>query len=295
MESLVSTLTNIIGGIFNAILKFVLITATPVFIYSCYVFVFIILGTLYYRLYRRVPKIKPLSVYKKKSKFKRLFFDFPKRFLIDLVHRDPNRFTKNGLYMFVGRQGSGKSISVVHYLMMMKQVYPKIVIRTNMNYKYQNSKLKDWKDLVLSNNGEYGQIEVLDEIQTWFSSKDSGYMPPQMLANICQQRKQSKALLGTAQRYNRIAKEIREQVDFVYCPITLFGCLTIVRITRPDYYDDEKQKFKKYLWLKTYFFVHDDKIRNAYDTYEIVEGLAKSGFKKPSETIFNNNDLHSSN
>ncbi len=32
-----------------------------------------------------------------------------------------------------------------------------------------------------------------------------------------------------------------------------------------------------------YFFVHDDKLRNSYDTYHVIESLSKSGFKSRSE------------
>lgn len=32
-----------------------------------------------------------------------------------------------------------------------------------------------------------------------------------------------------------------------------------------------------------YFFVHDDKLRNSYDTYHVIESLSRSGFKSCSE------------
>lgn len=32
-----------------------------------------------------------------------------------------------------------------------------------------------------------------------------------------------------------------------------------------------------------YFFVHDDKLRDSYDTYHVIESLSKSGFKPRSE------------
>ena len=37
-----------------------------------------------------------------------------------------------------------------------------------------------------------------------------------------------------------------------------------------------------------YFFVHDDELRNVYDTYHVIESLSKSGFKPRSEVQENN-------
>lgn len=36
-----------------------------------------------------------------------------------------------------------------------------------------------------------------------------------------------------------------------------------------------------------YFFVHDDKLRNSYDTYHVIESLSKSGFKPRTEVQTN--------
>lgn len=38
-----------------------------------------------------------------------------------------------------------------------------------------------------------------------------------------------------------------------------------------------------------YFFVHSKKLRNAYDTYKVIENLRKSGFKEQPQEISNNN------
>ncbi|MEG0408848.1 MAG: hypothetical protein RR623_08250 [Bacilli bacterium] len=287
MESIISSVSNILGGIVNGIIKLLVFLSTPFFVYSFYVIVFCIIGSAYYRFVLKTKKIKRESTFKNESKLQRLFIQFPKRLLKDLMLRDPNHYRNTGLYMFVGEQGSGKTIAMVHKMQQLKKRYPRLRIKTNMGYKYQDSKITTWQEIVNSNNGEYGEINALDEIQTWFSSKDSGNMPPEMLGQVSQQRKQSKSIFGTAQGYHRIAKEIREQTKLVYCPLTILGCLTIVRVTKPKWWDDEKMCFKKYMWLDTYFFVHTEALRNSYNTYEIVETLAKVGFKKRSETFIN--------
>ena len=255
-------------------IKILLVILSPIIIEAILVLLFIVIEL------KKGKKIKKSeSTYKRKSVLYRLFYEFPKRLALDIVNRNPDEFKEYGLHMVCGEQGSGKTISVVEMLLRMKEIYPQVKIRTNMSYKYQDASIFDWKDLIKNENGEYGQIEVLDEIQTWFSSMESKNFPPEMLTEISQQRKQRKMLIGTAQVFSRIAKPIREQTTFVYCPLTILGCLTIVRKTKPKYWDDEKQVFKRY--IKTYFFVHTDKIRNAFDTYKKIERYSVKGFKIP--------------
>lgn len=216
------------------------------------------------------------SRYKADSVLKRIYVDFPRQFWLDRFNRDPDEFDEYGLHLFCGEQGSGKTTAVVHLLQILKKKYPRLKIRTNFSYKYEDEELTDWKQLISNDNGIYGQVEVIDEIQTWFSSLQSKNFPPEMLTEISQQRKQRKMLIGTAQVFGRVAKPIREQTTFVYLPMTLFGCLTIVRVSKPIYYDEENFRFKKY--IRTYFFVHNEKIRNAFDTYRKIERYRDEGF-----------------
>ena len=66
---------------------------------------------------------------------------------------------------------------------------------------------------------------------------------------------------------------------------TLFGCITIVKRLEP-YLDSEGNVVE---WKKRgmYFFVHNKKLREAYDTYRVIENLRKSGFKDPVPEINN--------
>lgn len=40
-----------------------------------------------------------------------------------------------------------------------------------------------------------------------------------------------------------------------------------------------------------YFFVHSKELRNAYDTYKVIENLRKSGFKEPLPDVQNNTTI----
>ena len=60
---------------------------------------------------------------------------------------------------------------------------------------------------------------------------------------------------------------------------TLLGCLTIVRRAEPIL--DSEGNVAEWKKRGMYFFVHNKKLREAYDTYKVIENLSKSGFKEP--------------
>lgn len=230
--------------------------------------------------YKKLPKGRTVP---KRSLFLRLFIDFPMRFWNDFFHRVPDEFKEYGFHIVCGKQGSGKTITVVYLLLRYMQMYPKLVVRTNFNFKPENASITDWKDLVFSNNGIYGQIDVLDEVQNWFSSNESKDFPASMLQEVTQQRKQRKMILGTAQRFNRVAKPLREQAFLVYEPVTILGCLTVVRVVEPLL--DCEGNVEKRKWRKVFCFVQNDEIRNAFDTYKKIERLSVVGMSDRFERV----------
>ncbi len=277
---------NVFFSILNLILQFLLILLIPVF---AFLFVEILLVifhiiVLKFKGYKRV-KAEHISINTRESFFKKILVLLPKQFALDFMTRQPDEFNYYGLHMFCGEQGAGKTISVIEFLLFLQSKYPKLKVRTNMYYKYQDSQLYHWKQLIKNDNGIYGQVEVIDELQTWFSSNESKNFPPSMLTEISQQRKQRKMLIGTAQVFGRIAKPIREQVTFVYLPRTYFGCLTIVKMAKASDYDYELNRFKKI--IKRYWFVHNEKIRNAYDTFAKIERYKDIGFQENNIFIDN--------
>lgn len=267
-------------GVIETMARIAAFVLSPAYIYAAWLGGYVILGYLY-KVYVKKYPIKRLEdgyiiKEKRRSILYRLFIEFPKRMLQDLLDSDPYDFKEFGMHLFVGSQGSGKTVSMVEWLQATKRAYPKCKIITNFNYKYQDDEIKDWTSLLNINNENLGVIKCIDEIQTWFSSKESGQMPYELLGEICQQRKQRSCIVGTAQVFSRVSKEIREQTLYVYCPKTFFGCLTVVRRTTPEHWDNEKQTFKRY--NKMYFFVHTEEIRNAFDTFKKIERYKDQGF-----------------
>ena len=185
----------------------------------------------------RIPRKKYPSVWHNTNFFIKLFWQFPRRLIKDLFTRDPDEFpmSKTGLYIFEGKQGAGKTCAAVYYMIMLKCMHPALKIMSNISFTYADDRMEEWSDMVFKQNGAYGQIIFIDEIQNYFNSLESKNFPPEALQEICQQRKQRKAIFGTTQLFARIAKPIREQTRFVVRPKTLFGCLTIVsKVSKAD-------------------------------------------------------------
>jgi len=240
---------------------------------------------------KRFKKPESYKRVKKRSFFRKLFLDLPKRISDDMFKKNPDMFSYQGMIIFEGRQGNGKTISAIQYAREMQRQYLKSKCITNLNYKYQNDDLKHWSQLVDYKNGIYGVIVVIDETQNWFASNQSRNFPPEMLEVVTQNRKNRRVILGTAQNFYMLAKNIRSQTTELRRCTTLFGCLTIVRRFIPILDSDGNVKeFKKRGW---YFYVHDEDLRNSYDTYHVIHSLANSGFQdkdyiNSNENVVNN-------
>lgn len=230
---------------------------------------------------------------KKHGIFRRIFIDCPHQFVLDFFEREPDFFKYQGLIIFEGRQGAGKTISMIEYAMRMQEEYPLAKCCSNLAYKYEDNKLKDWRMLMHYKNGKQGVIVIMDELQNWFSSNDSKNFPPEMLGVITQNRKNRRIILGTSQNFYLLAKAIRSQATEVRRCTTLLGCLTIVRRAEPIL--DSEGNVAEWKNRGMYFFVHNKKLRESYDTYKVIENLSKSGFKEPIPDMSTNITIIESN
>lgn len=277
-------------GVFDQILnlllfcvKAIVIAVAPFLIMLCFWFVyFLIKGK---RIRKRTVPITDTKYSKPLNFLIRFFVLFPKQIVLDKILIDPDVFDTFGVHMFCGEQGSGKSIAMIHFVKMIKERNPLCKIASNISIDFQDDNIYDWQDILNLNNGIYGQVVILDEIQNWFSSNESKNFPPEMLTEITQQRKQRKIIVGTSQVFTRMSKPIREQCTVIYKPITIFGCFTIVRAYKPSLNDEGSVENMRL--LKTYCFVHDDELRNSFDTFEKVQRQSVSGFKPRDQQLSN--------
>lgn len=215
---------------------------------------------------------------KKHGFLRQIFIDAPKQIVEDKFNQDPDFFTHQGLIIFEGRQGNGKSVAMVHEAMQLQEEFPLAKCTSNLAYTQEDIPLKDWRMLINFKNGIKGVIVLMDELQNWFSSNDSKNFPPEMLQVITQNRKNRRVILGTAQNFYLLSKAIRTQTTEVRRCITLLGCITIVRRFEPIL--DAQGDVLEWKNRGMYFFVHDKKLRESYDTYKVIERLQKVGFKE---------------
>ncbi len=215
----------------------------------------------------------------------RIFVNLPKRYALDIMEREPGFFRPHGIHMFCGEQGSGKTMACTEMMLRLQQMYPEARLITNYAVASEDDELTVWQQLLTYTNGHKGVIVGIDELQNWFQS-GRNQLPVEMLEVVTQNRKNCRILRCTAQVFTRVNKGLREQVTMVYNPHTFLGCLTVV-VKRKPIFDSEGNVIEmKYRGM--YCFVHDKRLRDAYDTYKVIHTLAKEGFKeRPAVTNVN--------
>lgn len=252
----------------------------PVIALACVYALFLMLYGIFYLIEYskgRRPQKTSVRYCARPNLLKSLFWLVPRQMVEDKLTRPADFFKPQGLIIFTGAQGRGKTVALVEYMLHLQKCYPLAKCITNLNYTYEDDKLEHWKQLVDYKNTHKGVIVGMDELQNWFSSNQSRNFPPEMLSVITQNRKNRRVILGTAQNFHLLAKPIRGQCTEIRECMTLCGCFTIVRRKEPVI--DDKGDVKEYKHRGFYFFVHTKEIRDSYDTYKVIESLSESGFQ----------------
>ena len=186
------------------------------------------------------------------------------------------QFSLFGVTCFCGKQGSGKTIGVVREVERLKELYPKSIVCTNIDYINQDVRLTSWLQLLELRNGKDGVIFVIDEVQN--QGLDWTKFPDTLMRVITQQRKQNIKIFLTAQVYKTVVIQLRRQCfDVVECK-TFFGRWTTYKCYDAEEYNnviDNPTPEKKIKLPKKYkdSFIQDNNIRNLYDTSQVVYGL----------------------
>lgn len=186
-----------------------------------------------------------------------------------------------GLICFCGRQGAGKTISAVNYILELQNKF-NFILYSNISMEEQDGKLSDISDIfsVIKENKGENILFFIDEIQATFSSRNRKGFDEDILRLICQQRKQNIRIVATSQVFTSLAKPFREQCYQVCNCFTFLNRLTFNRFYFADdynmFYDitSEKKQKKLKTYKKSNFF-QDNKLRKKFDTYEIVDSLLK--------------------
>lgn len=208
-------------------------------------------------------------------------FDTAKHNLL-FARNNPDYFYPAGIWVFCGAQGSGKTLSAVQCLQKMCKAYPKAKVCTNLDVKgIQNEIIPftDYEQLKTLDNGVEGIIFFLDEVHVLWNSLESKDIPISEMACFCQMRKNRRVIIGTSQVYGRIAKPIREQLQYVVDCKNYFGILQVNKITDPSECIEKNGVIEsKVVGLKVWF--HRPSLYKSYDTLFKIEKAKRNEDKK---------------
>jgi len=184
---------------------------------------------------------------------------------------NPDYFYPQGLLVFCGSQGSGKTLSAVQYIKKLCIEYPRAILCTNVKIQGLPAhtavvEYEGIESLTKYENGHFGVIYFIDEIHLEFNSLESKNVPIEVMIEVSQQRKQRKHIIGTSQVYMRMAKPIREQIKNVVICKNWFKLIQFNRLvdgeTASEVVGDLKFDTSKiFLWL------HTPDLYGSYDTY----------------------------
>ncbi len=185
-----------------------------------------------------------------------------------LFSRDnPDYFHPAGIWVFCGPQGSGKTLSAVQTLKKLCKEYPKALVVSNLEVKGLDRpiiRFTDYEQLITLDNGTNGIIFLLDEIHVLWNSLESKDIPISEMACFCQMRKNRRVIIGTSQVYNRIAKPIREQLQYAVICRNLFGLLQHNTIIDPAE-SVEKNGVLEAKIVGHKFWFHSPELYGSYD------------------------------
>lgn len=210
----------------------------------------------------------------------------------------PTYFEPEGLLVFCGPQGSGKTLSAVQYVKKVCELFPKCILVTNTDIlnlpKYTKViPYEGIESLTKIENGQDGVLYFIDEIHLEFNSLESKNVPIEVMIEVAQQRKQRKHIVGTSQVYMRMAKPFREQIKNVVICKNFFHSIQFNRLIDGDSAVEKNGKLV-FDTVKYSIWFHSPELYGSYDTYAKMkryrnewQGVSRSNIYdlKEGETI----------
>lgn len=185
----------------------------------------------------------------------------------------PEYFDPEGLIVFCGLQGAGKTLSAVQYVQRLCKLYPQVIVVSNMHLNLPAGiaqfMYEGVQDFTKYNNGYAGVIFLIDEIHLEFNSLESKKMDANIFEVVSQQRKRRVHIVGTSQVFSRIAKPFREQFRYAVACKSYFHCLQINTLVDAKHATEKDGKIvadsiKRFIWL------HSPALYSSYDTYAVM-------------------------
>ena len=301
---------NMLSGLSGAVLwllKWVLI-----FVGAMLAFVFAVL-IVNYLIMRFIKKDDYVSILPKHPTFKmsnsnvikNFFIVWPRQILRDNANPDRNLKFPFGTICFCGKKGSGKTMGSVKYMHELLATFPDVEFAGNVTikdpellkrYTYTDTVqklflVKNSKNKILEDGTEiiYPMCKVIDEASlsiksNRFGGKKDEEVNEELLGAIANQRKEKEVYLYTVQRFHRGNKKLREQVDRVYKCFNIAGWMWCF----PYVLDDNKSQDNTVELVRVrgcYNYVQTQKLRDSYDTRELIQDMVEGGLKSDAVII----------
>lgn len=215
-----------------------------------------------------------------------------------VLHKGWRIFQGWGLHIYVGRFGAGKTSSMVHDAFQIARKFPSVTILTNFKLMDFPSHtrvlpLRSPQDIL---NAPDNTLVLIDEIGTIFNSRDYAKgkesVPKILFQHLCQCRKRHLMIYATSQRWNFVDKQLRDIVATVRKTYMSFGH-PFSRMATVRIYDavDYDRAFSNPLIpiapLGGKCYVQTDRLRQRYDTSELVENMLSMEYVSDEEILQN--------
>lgn len=206
-----------------------------------------------------------------------LFLELAKWMSIDLFRSYKKR--PFGTYLYCGLYGQGKTLSMIAHVKRAKQLYGNdLKVYSNIPSTYADDLVYSIDDIV---NCPGDSIVKIDELTNTFQARDYKNFPPEVVPLLTMQRKFAKQIVCTAQLFEHVDKFFRDLTLYVVQCNNIMPSIFNDRLFRNYFFTgalyerckdfdklDDAHEFTRY-------FVATDKMRNAYNTLEIVKSLTK--------------------
>lgn len=183
----------------------------------------------------------------------------------------PEYFDPDGLLVFCGPQGSGKTLSAVQYCRKLLVRYPACKFVTNVAIEGlpETTEVIEYNGLdtlMDVSNGYAGVLYLIDELHLEFNSLESKSISIEEMTEFAQQRKQRKHIVGTSQVFMRLAKPLREQIKRVVLCNNYFGLIQHNQEIDGTTAVEENGKLQATV-TGNYWWIHTPDLYGSYDTF----------------------------
>lgn len=179
-----------------------------------------------------------------------------------------------GSIVFKGFQGSGKTLSMVHYVFQLQKQFPKCIIYSNVIIRglkqfhlVEND--RDVAEAISAQNGPDGVVLLLDEAHLFFNKKTG--ISLDVLTAISQQRKDRRRIILSSQIWEELDISLRKQVKHIVSCTCRFGRIQVNSISDGETLEYDKM-ISKYTakHLYTEVFKHNQELYDSYDTFQKI-------------------------